>query len=162
MGRLEFSSLQVLRCGVLILAMAVLMPLLSGCGGTKTYPVYGRVELEGEPDSGGELEGYCVTTESIDSTDEQGIRFTANGYIAADGTFRLTTFEPDDGAVAGRHRVAVSAPVQLFDGPANSEVIEIRYGDLSQSGLEITVSPGSNDILLKLKRFGNEKAAKKP
>jgi hypothetical protein len=77
---------------VVLLAVA-----LTGCGGKGTVPVKGVVTLEGAP-----LPEATV----LFMPDGAGGR-PASGFTSSDGVFRLTTFQPDDGALPGNYRVLV-------------------------------------------------------
>ncbi len=83
-----------------MLAAAVLLTG-SGCrrgAGTKTYPISGIVTLDDKP-VGGALVRFMPT-------DQRGR--PAVGYTRSDGTFRVSTYNTDDGAVAGTYKVLVS------------------------------------------------------
>ena len=82
----------------LLLCVAALL-WVSGCGPKRprTAPVSGKVTIGSGPVTQGKIVFYP----------EQGR--SAIGTIAADGSYRLTTFEPDDGAVLGRHVVTIQA-----------------------------------------------------
>ena len=77
--------------------MTLLAVVLAGCGGRRVSPVQGVVTLDGEPVAG-------ATVSFL--PDGEGGR-PATGFTAADGTFRLTTYQTDDGALAGDYRVLV-------------------------------------------------------
>src|SRR5437773_10785720 len=88
------------RCGGYLAVVAAFLVLAGfGCGG-KDQPVKveGVVTLDGEP-----VEGAIVSF----LPDEGGGRF-AHGLTAKDGSFRLTTYKPDDGALRGDYRVTVT------------------------------------------------------
>jgi hypothetical protein len=70
--------------------------------------VQGAVTLDGKP-----LAGAMVTF--LPSGEKGGGR-PAGGRTDADGSFRLTTFKADDGALPGHYRVTVVMP---DDDPAN-------------------------------------------
>lgn len=115
-----------------------------GCGGSDdrvaTHAVSGKVVFpDGSPLDGGRI-AFLST--------EHGL--SATGQIQSDGTFQLTTYEPGDGAVAGKHRVAVIAPMPKDVDPDEVEVeplIDLRFQDLEASGLEFTVSAdGPNEF----------------
>jgi hypothetical protein len=85
--------------GYLGVLIAFLVLAQFGCGG-KDQPVKleGAVTLDGEP-----VEGAIVSF----LPDEGGGRF-AHGMTAKDGSFQLTTYKPDDGALPGDYRVTVT------------------------------------------------------
>jgi len=77
---------------------------------------------------------------------------SGSGLIAADGTFKISTFEQNDGAVPGKHKVAITPPVLNGDGPAPKPLIPSRYSDLGTSGLIINVEAGKPDIKLEVSK----------
>ena len=116
--------------------------LLAGCGSDsklETYEVTGTVTFaDGKP-----LPGGIVTFRSYDH------KVSASGVIASDGTCRMGTYKPGDGAVTGRHGVAIAGPTIQgdLDDPANIPKIRIapKYNRPSTSKLEFTVAPGQSN-----------------
>lgn len=80
--------------GVILLACLA----VAGCGGDQlpTAPVQGKVLYQGKP-----LQFGAVTFQPAAGP-------PASGAIQPDGTFRLSTYGNNDGAVLGMHKVAVS------------------------------------------------------
>jgi hypothetical protein len=78
--------------------VALLGVVLIGCGGRGTTPVQGVVTLDGTPVAGATV---------LFMPDGQDGRRPASGFTSSDGTFRLTTYEPDDGALPGKYRVVI-------------------------------------------------------
>ena len=76
----------------------------------------------------------------------------ARGRIQADGTFRLSTFDEGDGAVAGKHRVLVRAQrdsaVFRKTGRVPKPVIDSRFEHYETSCLEVTVKDGDNELTI--------------
>jgi len=127
-----------------------------GCGGDglpRRYPVSGRVTYQGKPVPKGEV--------TFSPTRDNGR--TAAGNIQGDGSYRLTTMNPGDGALPGRYRVSVTAVAVDFSevettkgGPPLSEEAEeilprihyapSRYENPDTSGLTAEVKPQSNTI----------------
>lgn len=111
-----------------------------------TYPVAGRVVLaDGSPFHGGD--DGAVIWESV----EHGL--SATGAIDSEGRFTLTTYEPGDGAVAGKHRIAISPPTPEGDPDARvyRPTIDPKFRDLDASGLEATIEPKRlNEITVEL------------
>lgn len=58
--------------------------------------------------------------------------FAAAGTINADGTYRLISGKPGDGAVIGRHKIAVIPP---FQPQAGYPSFPKKYQDAETSGL---------------------------
>ncbi len=81
----------------------------------------------------------------------------ARGSISRDGTFRLTTYVAEDGAVAGKHDVLI---VQKFtadidsmqehaEHAARTRTLDARYSKYSTSGLAVSIDPrGDNSHII--------------
>lgn len=133
------------------IALAGILALVAGCGSDgrlETYPVAGKVEWSsGDPFVGGG--DSFIVFESI----SHGV--TATGVIESDGTFEVGTYEPRDGAVAGKHRVSVSPPTPAGDPdkPRQAVPFPAKYRNLDTSGLEANVTPdGQNQVTLNLEK----------
>jgi hypothetical protein len=108
--------------------------------------VYG----DGSPCPGGVIEFESTSAAG------KGGPVNARGVIQRDGTFRLTTFEPYDGAVPGVHRVMVRQPrleYEPWEGnpPPKSEIAE-RFASYETSGLTFTVEEKANQCELVVER----------
>ena len=129
------------------IAALCFIAFLSGCG-NDIHPVEGKVVWKGGVIAK-ELEGSHVVFELPEK------KTSARGIIQADGTFRLSTHKPNDGAPAGEHKVLI-----LEDRKnANAEgtllapaLLDPRFADLKKSGLTATVKPGANTITLTVER----------
>jgi hypothetical protein len=107
--------------------------------------VEGRVIFpDGKPLHGGTVE--------FQTAQKQEGSFSARGRIQPDGSFSMSTFKHEDGAVAGTHRAQVIPP--LPPGPVDpyksiKPIIEKRFERYETSGLEFTVTedgPNTFDI----------------
>lgn len=138
----------------LISSTAISALSLTGCGAgqLKTVPVTGTVTYKGDP-----LEGAAVVFFKEKAP-------PATGQTDASGTFTLTTFEPNDGAVPGDYVVTVakmeSAPEVTDDGriprPASDKppksLVPIKYSEPKSTDLKETVaSTGPNEFTFDLK-----------
>jgi hypothetical protein len=132
----------------LAFASAPVWAALPGCGRDPellpAVPAAGTVTLDGKPVSKG----------TIHFQPEKGR--PASGAID-DGRFTLTTYEEGDGAVAGKHKVAVEAieaeapetnkrqPRNPVD--ANKYLVPKKYAGTETSGVEVEVPPGGDSNL---------------
>ena len=128
-----------------------LVLLLCGCGkGDGPFPVEGKVVWEdGTPAT--ELANAIVI---FDLPEKQT---SARGNIQADGTFKLTTHKPNDGALAGDYKVLIiEVGRKSGGGPDPSDiapgVMDSMYSDPTNTDLLATVKPGINQVTLTVKR----------
>ena len=122
--------------------------LLAGCDTQPaTYLVHGMVVYpDGRPLTRGTVEFEALGLKKP---------ITASGEIAPDGTFQLGTFAVNDGAIAGQHRVAVIADYEIGTEIERPEmlpppVLNPKFSDFKTSGLEFTVKPASNNLLVEV------------
>jgi hypothetical protein len=92
------------------------------------------------------LRGYTVSLEP------EADRISGAGEIEGDGTFKISTFSPNDGAIPGHHRVAISPPDPPPDAPPPKPVLPQKYRDFGTSGLTIEIKPGPNNVEFELDR----------
>lgn len=134
--------------------LALVCWLLVGCGGQPTtFVVTGKVVYsDGTPVRFGDIETLAV---------EQ--RVNARGKIQADGSFTLTTYHANDGALPGKHQAVIIqttsiplaaaaklAPVKH----AHGNDVGPKYRSYSTSGLSFTVDPsGVNAVTLVIDEF---------
>jgi len=112
-----------------------------------TYPVLGKAFFEGTP-----IPGALVLFQSPAGLLKTVIK--AQGYVAADGTFRLSTYTAHDGAPEGVYQVTVVWRQPRFDatGKPGPNRLPARYAKVETSGFQATVRPGDNEILLELRK----------
>lgn len=114
----------------MVLALGVVV--LAGCGGPRTYPASGRVTLaDGTP-----LAGTWVMFRSADTPDH----VSARGLTESDGTFKLTTYESNDGAVPGKHQAILSYLIRESDVGMKSRPFDTKFSNYETSKLEYTVT----------------------
>ena len=111
-----------------------LLAIAVGCSQkATTYPAGGKVTY---PD-GTPLVGGWVTFRSM-SADRP---VTARGVTLDDGTFKLSTFVTDDGAVPGQHQASVAVPA--VESKPGYVPVDFRFASFDKSGLEFTVTSDS-------------------
>jgi len=124
-------------------ALAVVPIVLSGCGGGRSrvdlHEVRGRLEFGTKPPVGARvvLHPKDVTSTLVD---------LPGATVGDDGSFRIATVEPGDGAPAGTY----IATVQWFpvgpDGSVGGNVIPAKYASPDTSPLTVTVQPGTPEL----------------
>lgn len=131
-------------CNARLAALAAAcLAVATGCDSqAPTAPATGLVRFDGEP-----LKFGSVMFQPVAGGQP------ARGEIGADGTFVLSTFAPEDGAIVGEHRVRVmcntlqrdgATTVSGNDASAGQLLIPRKYTQLSSSGLFATVAEGEN------------------
>jgi hypothetical protein len=139
-----FRDLSAGKVTAAILALAI--AAVVGCGPKHpaTASVKGKVLLNGQP----------LTLGSVGTIPAAGR--AARGDIQPDGSFELQTFAPRDGALIGKHKVAVVAYDSSGGKGPESEygklLVPKRYANYETSGLTIDVKEGeANTPTLELK-----------
>ena len=109
----------------------------AGCGDSKeltTYPTTVTVQdANGQP-----LAGVRVSFRSVEH------KISALGVSDGQGVCQMTTYNRGDGAVAGRHQVAIGPPALTGDPDALQPTFQIprRISSYDDSELEATVTDG--------------------
>jgi hypothetical protein len=125
--------------------LALVLSNFSACssGPEPTYPVQGVVKVDGQP-----LEGGSILFEPVEAG-ASGKHHSARGTIDAAGRYSLSTFDVDDGAVAGRHYVMVfEKEKQLSDDPnlVRYSIIPDKYHTPETTPLVVEVKREPNEI----------------
>jgi len=113
--------------------------LLAGCSSNEfgTSEVSGKVSVGGQPLTDTKLEAqiFFFPEPSASNNKLAGKRGWAR--IAPDGTFKVSTNGQFDGAVIGKHRVALSSTQDAVP-------FDKKYLSVDTSGLTYEVKPGAN------------------
>lgn len=132
--------MQSLRCRAACATAGVLVAFcstwLTGCGSSDLTEVHGTVTYQGKPLPEGRI-GFFP---------DEGR--PAYGEIVG-GRFELTSYEPGDGAPAGKHRVIVQADKATDPDDAFSDripLIPVRYFDPETTELTAEVKPGEDNV----------------
>ncbi len=97
----------MVRCSA-VLGAGVVSVLLASCGGSgrpPVYPVSGSLKVKGAPAT-----GAFVVFHPRGEQDRRALK--PHGRVGLDGTFRLTTFDTNDGAPEGEYAVTVVWPAE--------------------------------------------------
>jgi hypothetical protein len=121
--------------------------ILPGCGSNRmpTAPVRGEVWYKGKPLSSGAV---------LFQPDKGPV---AQGLIQSDGTFRLSTYSANDGAVLGPHHVQIACfETQSVDTATQGEpgmrkpLIPLKYFRYDTSGLSVEVRKQNEPLKFEL------------
>lgn len=126
---------------------------LLGCGGGAApfgvVPVKGKVTYE----DGSVISASKLQVNFISLTPPKGKEHPRPGAAAvnaADGTFPyVTTWDPMDGAVTGKHKVTVQA-LDMLDQP--TDAVPKEYADPEKTPIEVEVKAGMEPLHLKVKK----------
>lgn len=131
------------------IAFVLVLLGLSGCSDSnfETYPVHGIIRF---PD-GKVLREGSIEFEATDRSQP----ITATGTIKPDGTFSLGTHAIDDGALAGKHRVAVIADHVIGTGAERPGLIpeptlHPKYRDFDRSDIVLEVRKQTNHFIVEV------------
>jgi hypothetical protein len=144
-----------MRAGWWVLFLAG-MGACAGCA-DKDSPVKvsGKVTLDGRP-----VAGAVVTF-----VPEQGLGRSAVAWTADDGTFQLSTFRGEDGALRGTYKILVAKTegspaggrgtpaAAASSGPRPKVGLPEVYGDIATTPFRCTV-PTGGPVMLELKSKG--------
>jgi hypothetical protein len=116
---------------------------LLGCGSRTIYPVTGNIVYKHSQAAARDLAGYLVTLESLEKP------VGATGTVREDGSFEISTENSGDGALLGKHKVAITPPIPTdVDNLRPVSVLPRRYEKFQTSGLEIVVEAKTNVVEL--------------
>jgi hypothetical protein len=123
----------------------VSMAAVVGCGDgrPKRVPVSGRVLIDGKPLA----HGYVQFA--------PGDSRASTGGLDADGHFVLTCFETGDGAVTGKHKVAVMSQEAIGQETIKWHAPK-KYANANTSGLEEEITGPTDAVKIEL-TWGGEK-----
>lgn len=130
MKRYVQSTVALLFCAPVIAA---------GCGGGHefpTTPVSGIVTCSGNPVSGGTIMFIPLATDAKANTGK-----AASGEIAENGSFTLSTYGANDGAIVGKHTVQILPP------PASDDRAKPAPFPCADSTVEIEIQRGAGNDL---------------
>jgi hypothetical protein len=133
------------RAGGCLLAAGALVALAAGCGGRKgprLYPVKGVVHINGEP-----AKGVNVMFTPIAPPQGGADPLSPVAVTGEDGSFRLMSFKPGDGAPAGDYQVTIIYPMDRFNKHLSGiDRLRGRFANPKTSGLAARVEPKSNEL----------------
>jgi len=137
-------------CTAAFAAVSTLLLAIGGCSESREpslpprHPVQGKVMYRGKPAS-----GFRVTFHPLN--DIGNLKFAPSAITAPDGTFRLRSYDPDDGAPLGDYAVTFDWPDHLTSSDDPDPVPEVdrlrgAYSDPQRSKLKVTILAGNNEL----------------
>lgn len=151
MTMMRSSALRSCAWAQISLGLLLLAVVASGCGGESDArpmgAVTGKVTSNGQPVTEGSLT-FSPIKVGKDPAGKSGV-----GLIGSDGTYKVTTSAPNDGAVIGKHRIVYSAPALPFDEKKHSEGVKqpvSPFANLIPSKADVEVKAGPNTIDIEL------------
>jgi hypothetical protein len=126
------------------LVVALLPFAAVSCGNSTdrkpVYPVRGQVFVDGKPATGAQ-----VVFHPASDADPQATR--PHGQVNQDGTFLLSTYGADDGALIGDYVVTLDWRRTVpGHGPRGPSLLTPQYGTPKESPLRSTVKAESNNL----------------
>lgn len=144
-----------MRHGLLVSVCVLALAMLAGCGpkGAEytVAPVKGKVVCRGQPVKGGH-----ITFRPIQAIGgKAGVTGKpASAEVKEDGTFVLSTYGKEDGAVVGKHAItylpAVAGAQSYEEKPKPSP-----YAGMVPKPKEVEVKPGQNEVTIELVPAGS-------
>lgn len=147
---------------VWVLLFAVIC--FSGCGGgadrKPTGKVKGKVTFNGQPVSGGTITFSPASRPAEGKGNEPGK--AGSGTVGSDGTFTITTYTPNDGAVVGKHTVTYFPPSTAEEpGAGHSDETAAAnappaspFAGLVPKTPEVEIKAGENTLDIELVKKG--------
>ena len=125
------------------LAFAIGPILVAGCSNetrVPVFPVSGKVIFQGKPPVGAQ-----VVLHPVNSSDNTGV--APSGTVKGDGSFAITSYDPDDGAPQGQYVATIEwYKITPEAGGAGPNVIPRNYANAKTSPIKVSVNSGSTDI----------------
>lgn len=129
-----------------VLAMALM--LVQGCGPSipsnpATYPVRGKVTLDGQP-----LKRGFVRFDPV----SPGKGLAAEGEIQSDGRYEARVFVGQQGTTPGEYKVSIAPLSRQQEGDLVAEALDVpaKYQKPETSDITKTVTSGENSIDIEL------------
>jgi len=119
--------------------VVVVLVGIAGCGQSerpKTIPITGRVTIDGQPPG----EGGKIYFTPVQAAEGYSRRPARGSFVSSDGSYRVMSWEVDDGLVPGSYLVSVTS------NTPEKTAIPARYNQGSTSGLTLDVPPDQGRI----------------
>lgn len=129
-----------------VVQLVLLLTATAGCSKgfeKEVAPVTGTVTCDGEPVTDGLV---IFTPRVIPGEDVKNTGKTATGLIKSDGSYVLTTYDTDDGAIIGDHDVRIYKPTPEDDESPEAWDYDEDPNLCGRGILRVTVEDADNVI----------------
>jgi hypothetical protein len=126
-----------------IAALALACILGCGDGRPRLIPVSGRVSIDGRPVEHGNIRVYPDSYRA------------ASAKLGPGGRFELSTYEPGDGCLPGKHAVTVNA-LEVIDANSQRWHAPKNYRNVETSGLLIEIDNPTDSVKIELTWAGKK------
>lgn len=117
---------------------------LASCGQKNeriaVHPVTGKVTFNNQPAA-----GAMVVFHPLDKKDDRAV---PRGKVEKDGTFKLSTYDADDGAPSGKYKVTIdwrkSNPLDPNDNGVS--LVAAKYTRPDTTPLEVEITPETTEL----------------
>lgn len=133
------------------LLLAIVVALSAGCNPKGVHPVSGKVSFAGGQMPVAEIAVIRFEPMNTESSAEGTVK-AASGQINPDGTYQLTTLDPNDGAFAGEYKVVFSV-FKTYMG--QESLVDKKFTSASTSPFSAIVKSGKNTFDFDLANPGN-------
>jgi hypothetical protein len=133
---------------MLITTWLLALVVVSGCSQPKPLPVApvsGKLLICGRPATDAEVTLHAPTP----LKDEAGRTLFPTARVGADGSFRVTTYAPDDGAPIGEYKVTVTWSQLTTDAGETTigpDQLAGRFAQPSTPAASVQVREGTNEL----------------
>ena len=131
---MNFRTCFILACFLCTIAFT------TGCGNGRPgrVTVSGKVLIDGKPLDTGYIRLIPPNARP------------AGAEIQSDGSFTLTTFSDDDGAVLGNHKITVNAFQNKENGMVTRYLVPAKYGEIKTTDLTVDVDQPTDSLTVNL------------
>jgi len=129
--------------------LAAAVVVLASCSSREprqnVVPVKGKVIFQGKPLANAQVY-LSKLSESAAPLSEADRKLRPQGITGPDGTFQLTTYDPNDGAPPGKYLVGVVAQKEAKFADDTESIIPGRYANPKISGVMVTVKAPTTEL----------------
>lgn len=130
-----------------LFAVSFILASLMGCGGSSKpqnptcYPVSGQLTYNGAPTKGAVIQLWPLPVDR-----NQWQKRKPSAQVAEDGSFRVWTYESNDGAPSGEYAVTLIWDSNGGDNPPGMDAFQGRFANPDQPIAKVTVKTEPSEM----------------